>query len=84
MCNNANLALANINAYAKSGRNPSIRSQDIEWKRNSDINQGPKLSYKFAVTDVKQSQPRSCRYQCICKRTRVNKANIWPQNFRFV
>ena len=33
MCNNTNLDLVNINAYAKFGQNPSIRSQDLEWKR---------------------------------------------------
>ena len=40
-CNNPNLDLVNINAYAKFGLIPSIVSQDIEWKRNSDNNQGP-------------------------------------------
>ena len=33
-CNNPNLDLVNINAYAKFGQIPSIRSQDIERKRN--------------------------------------------------
>ena len=33
--------LFNINAYAKWGLIPSIRSQDIERKRSSDDNQGP-------------------------------------------
>ena len=28
-------------AYIKFHQNPSIRSQDIKWKQNSDINQGP-------------------------------------------
>ena len=41
MCNNPNLDLVNINAYAKFGQNPSNCSQDIEWKQNSDISQGP-------------------------------------------
>ena len=41
MCNYPNLALININAYAKSGQILSICSQDIEQKRNSDLNQGP-------------------------------------------
>ena len=40
MGNNPNLALVNINAYAKLGQNPSIRSQNIEQKQNSDLNQG--------------------------------------------
>ena len=38
MCNNPNLDLVNMNAYAKFGKNPSSCSQDIEWKQNSDIN----------------------------------------------
>ena len=40
-CNNPNLDLVNINAYAKFGQIPSICSQDIQLKRNSDRNQGP-------------------------------------------
>ena len=38
--NNPNLDVVNINAHAKLGQMPSICSQDIERKRNSDINQG--------------------------------------------
>ena len=41
MHNNPNLDLVNINAYAKCAPIPSIYSQDIERKRNSDNNQGP-------------------------------------------
>ena len=41
MRNNPNLDLASINAYAKFCHIQSIRSQDIERKQNSDINQGP-------------------------------------------
>ena len=41
MGNNPNLDLVNIHAYAKLGLFPSICSQDIERKRNSDANQGP-------------------------------------------
>ena len=33
--------LANNTAYTIFHENPSIYSQDIEWKQNSDINQGP-------------------------------------------
>ena len=40
-CNNPNLDLVRVNAYAKFDQNPSIRSQDIEWKQNFDNNQGP-------------------------------------------
>ena len=39
--NNPNLDLVNINAYAKFSEIPSIHSQVIEWKQNSDINQRP-------------------------------------------
>ena len=41
MHNNPNLDLVHINAYAKFGQIPLICSQDIERKRNLDINQGP-------------------------------------------
>ena len=40
MRTNPNLDVFNINAYAKFGQIPSITFQDIEWKWNSDINQG--------------------------------------------
>ena len=38
--NNPNLDLATVNAYAKFDHIPSICSQDIERKQNSDNNQG--------------------------------------------
>ena len=38
MCNNSNLDLVNINAYTKLSKILSFCSQDIEWKRNSDLN----------------------------------------------
>ena len=34
--------LVNMNAYIKYVKIESISSQDIEWKRNSDVNEGPK------------------------------------------
>ena len=40
MCNNTNLDLVNINVYTKIGKILSICPQDIEWKQNSDNNQG--------------------------------------------
>ena len=40
MHNNPNLDLVNVNAYAKFDQIPSIRSPDIEPKRNSDNNHG--------------------------------------------
>ena len=41
MPNILNLDLVKVNAYAKFDQIPSIDSQDIEWKQNSDINQEP-------------------------------------------
>ena len=38
---NPNLDTINVNVYTKFGLILSIGSQDIERKRNSDINQGP-------------------------------------------
>ena len=59
---NPNLDLITVNVYTKFGKILSICSQDIERKRNSDINQGPYFCCKFAKNDALQSQPRS--YQC--------------------
>ena len=39
--NNPKLDLVNEDLHTKFGRILSIRSQDIERKRNSDVNQGP-------------------------------------------
>ena len=39
--NNPNLVLVHIKAYTKFGQIPSICSENIEQKHNSDINQGP-------------------------------------------
>ena len=38
--NNPKLDLVNDDVYTKFGQILSIRSQDIELKRNSDVNQG--------------------------------------------
>ena len=38
---NPNLDTINVNVYTKFGQILFIGSQDIERKRNSDINQGP-------------------------------------------
>ena len=38
---NTNLDLVNDNVFTKFGLILSIRSQDIEQKPNSDVNQGP-------------------------------------------
>ena len=39
--NNPNLDLVKVNAYAKFDQIPSICSQDIERKQNSDVNKRP-------------------------------------------
>ena len=39
--NNPKLDLVNVDVHTKFGRILSIRSQDIEGKRNSEVNQGP-------------------------------------------
>ena len=39
--NNPQLDLNNVNVHTKFGQILSIGSQDIERKRNSDVNQGP-------------------------------------------
>ena len=39
--NNLKLDLVNVDVHTKFGRILLIRSQYIEWKRNSDVNQGP-------------------------------------------
>ena len=41
MIYDTNIDLVNDNVYTKFGLNRSIRFQDIEQKRNSDVNQGP-------------------------------------------
>ena len=41
MGNNPKLDLVNDDVHTKFGQILSIRSQDIERKRNSDVNQGP-------------------------------------------
>ena len=39
--NHPNLHLVNINAYTKFERNPQINLQNIEYKQNSNVDQGP-------------------------------------------
>ena len=39
--NNPKLDLVNVDVHTEFGRILSIRSQDIERKQNSDVNQGP-------------------------------------------
>ena len=58
---NTNIDLVNDNVYTKFGLNLSIRSQDIEQKPNSDVNQGPFLCCKLAKNNDLQYQHRSCQ-----------------------
>ena len=58
---NTNVDLVNDNVYTKFGLNLSIRSQDIEQKPNSDVNQGLKLCCKFAKNNDLYYQHRSCQ-----------------------
>ena len=46
--NNPKLDLVNDDVHTKFGRILSIRSQAIERKRDSDVNQGPLLCQNFA------------------------------------
>ena len=39
--NNLKLDHVNGDVHTNFGQIMSIHSQDIEWKRNSDVNQGP-------------------------------------------
>ena len=48
---NPNLDLVNINAYAKCGQIPSICSQDIERKQNSDKNHGSSRAINLLQID---------------------------------
>ena len=45
---NPKLDLVYVDVHTKFGQIVSIRSQDIERKQNSDINQGPLLHQNFA------------------------------------
>ena len=56
---NSNIDLVNDNVYTKFGLNLFIRSQDIEQKPNSDVNQGPLLCCKFAKNNDLHYQRRS-------------------------
>ena len=61
MGNNPNQDLVNVDVHTKFGQILSICSQDIERKRNSEINQGRLLRQNFAKNDGQQSQARSCQ-----------------------
>ena len=74
---NPNLNLVNDNVYTKFGLNLFIRSQDIEQKPHSDINQGHLLCCKFTKNNTLQSQLRSC--QCMCTQTMVKFCPFIPK-----
>ena len=59
--NNPKLDLVNVDVHTKFGQILSIRSQDIEGKRNSDVNQGLYLRQNFAKNDGQQSEARYCQ-----------------------
>ena len=59
--NNPKLDLVNVDVHTKFGQILSIRSQDIERKQNSDVNQGPKLRENFAKNDMQQYQATYCQ-----------------------
>ena len=54
--NNPKLDLVNVDVHTTFGQILSIRSQDIERKRNSDVSQGLSLHLNFAKKDRQQSQ----------------------------
>ena len=58
---NTNIDLVNDDVYTKFGLILSIRSQDIEEKPNSDINQGPLTYCKFVKNNDLYHQRRSCQ-----------------------
>ena len=62
---NTYVEFVNDNVFTKFGLNLSIRSQDIEQKPNSDVNQGPQLCCKFAKNNDLHYQRRSCQWLCV-------------------
>ena len=59
--NNPKLDLVSVIVHTKYGQILSIRSQNIERKQNSGVNQGPLLCQNLAKNDGQQSQARSCQ-----------------------
>ena len=56
-----NVDLVNDNVITKFGYNLSIRSQDMEQKTNSEVNQGTLLCCKLANNNDLQQQGTSCQ-----------------------
>ena len=65
--NNPQLDLVNVNMHTKFGQILSIHFQDIERKRNSDVNQGAITPSKFWEKLRATTQARSCQYCCAYK-----------------
>ena len=61
MGDNPKLDLVNVDVHLNCGQILSIRSKDIERKKNSDVNQGPSVRQNCAKNDGQQSQARSCQ-----------------------
>ena len=61
MGDNPKLDHVNVDVHTKFGQIVSVCSRDIEWKQNSDVNQGLYLCQNFAKNDGQQSQARSCQ-----------------------
>ena len=59
--NNPKLDLGSVDVHTKFGQILSICSQDIERKRNSDVNQGQLLCQNFVKNDGQQFQARACQ-----------------------
>ena len=59
--NNPKLDLVNVDVHTNFGNILSIHSQDIERKRNYDVNQEPLLCQNFAKNEGQQSQATSCQ-----------------------
>ena len=58
MGNNHKLELVNVDVHTKFGLILSFRSQDIERKRNSDVNQGLQLCQNFAKKKKKKKKKK--------------------------
>ena len=56
MGNNPKLDLVNVDMHTNFGQILSISSQDIEQKRNSEVNQGLLLRQNFAKNDGQHPQ----------------------------
>ena len=63
---NTNIDLVNDNELTKFSLILSIRSQDIEQKPNSDVNQGPLLCCKFAKKKQRFTIPTSILSMIMC------------------